>query len=174
MQAAPEKGLTPEDVVRLRDQFKLAVTTGGGTGIGMDLAVCFTANLVLGIDHASEPPTDDEATLLASYQEYTVRLWSHRADERLSEFPVRLEGHNSSIFRKDPEVGWQYRRVSWTMGPYMVPAADYNKDKQDYTTLAHLLLFYINDLVPRRWNDWLRERLPQFAVPDDVIEAMGR
>jgi hypothetical protein len=123
--------------------------------------------LVVFDKESDERPTDQEATLLASYIDYQREHWFNPTwQAKLMGRPFDIDGgHNTLVLHKYGEDDWAYRRVSWTMGPRFYPP--YNRKPEQKMSLAALLdhNHTHGDHLYHHWADW------KAAHPDLFPEA---
>ncbi len=130
--------LSTEQVQRIQGH-RIPVTTGCHEGLA--LTSCFKQNPLVSVDVSSDTPTDEELELLKKYQSFVGKLYIPIVMER--PFPGST-GHNTTIFKKTG-TRWQYRRITWTMGPTWIP--------EPATTLNDAIEREVGEPRQRQWQE---------------------
>lgn len=143
---------------------KIPCTKGYGVGLCDGLMAGFTSNLIISLDHNSTMPTEKELAMLASYQEFLIRLRLHITNpEKIlqMEFPSD-QGYNTVIFIKGDHLwdangknGWAYRRMTWEIDPLFSPGLNPDNTKPQLTLVQ--LLDKIENKIPEKWKKWKEE-----------------
>jgi hypothetical protein len=82
-------------------------------------------------------PTEDEAELIGHAIEFRMLWYREGWRTRMRERPLDVDGGTNTVVLLKDELGWHYRRHSWTMGPRFFPP--YDAEQQYPGTRAGLL-----------------------------------
>lgn len=170
------KALTRENVSHCA-RFKIAVTSGYGTGVCGPLGLIGVAMPILALSDQSVMPTDEELGLLRCLLEFSIYdYYKPSYVEKLldMQFPAD-EGTNTIVFVKGDHwspngvAGWAYRQITWSTGPLFVPSRD-SKPIPPWTleqAVLHELRF---EERVGRWEAFKSKHLARCSAPGPVVE----
>lgn len=111
-----------KELQELLDPIKIPVTENGGLGL-CAVGRMFDSVPLIAVDHESKLPTQDEVKLIKEALDETLNKWyGESCIKRIMSKPYAMDkGVNTVLLQKFGHDKWKYRRITWTVGPYMMP-----------------------------------------------------